>query len=287
MSEKLSEENRALIQQDLGQSYWEPNDCHVWLAAATEGDVNRLLNAAREQGRQSPDREAVSDVVLFICESVLSEFFEVTDMPPAEWDRLNQKVFDALLALPRSEVGKGDGGRTSQSCLTPKSAIGEGGASVDSGSAQNRRHCFICAGADDDQDFDECGVCGRKGVPLPFGASGMSGLGRAVYLARGEPTPDDVPHILEAIRRGKEGKAHSPIGASPAAGSDRAQEDQNPSPNEEDRLRAALTEAMEAMARAFERLHSLPRTTDTQLADRVVRAKEGLRPFLTLGGEHD
>jgi len=46
----LSEQNRALIQRDLGQSYWEPNDGYVWLAAATEGDLNRLLNAARAEG---------------------------------------------------------------------------------------------------------------------------------------------------------------------------------------------------------------------------------------------
>ena len=46
----LSEQNRALIQRDLGQSYWEPNDGYVWLAAATEGDLNRLLDAARAEG---------------------------------------------------------------------------------------------------------------------------------------------------------------------------------------------------------------------------------------------
>jgi len=86
---------------------------------------------------------------------------------------------------------------------------------MDAQSAENR-HCFICAGADDDPDFDECAVCGRKGVPLPYGApygaamhrpreqaAAESPLARAVRLARGEPTPDDVPGILRRIAMAK------------------------------------------------------------------------------------
>lgn len=78
--------------------------------------------------------------------------------------------------------------------------------------------CFICAGADDDPGFDECAVCGRKGMPMEPGApplglaahqSALGGvmrpespLARAVRLARGDIEPDHVPHIIEAWNRG-------------------------------------------------------------------------------------
>lgn len=47
-----------------------------------------------------------------------------------------------------------------------------------------------------------------------------------------------------------------------------------------DDLKGAVIEAITAMARAFERIHSMPRTSDTELAERIDRAKEGLRPVL-------
>lgn len=47
-----------------------------------------------------------------------------------------------------------------------------------------------------------------------------------------------------------------------------------------EKLRDAAEAAVIAMARAFERLHSLPRVTDSELADRVVRSKEELRKAL-------
>lgn len=86
-------------------------------------------------------------------------------------------------------------------------------------SAQNN-WCFICAGADDDPDFDACAVCGRKGAPLPYGAAiynttgvamhdpriglspqrpGERKLAAAIRLARGIPAPDDVPGLLQAL----------------------------------------------------------------------------------------
>lgn len=90
--------------------------------------------------------------------------------------------------------------------------------------AQNHR-CFICAGADDDEGFDECEACRRKAIPLPPGARGTGGsvmlapasrsdpatgldhakranesdLMRAIRLARGIPDPEDVPGSLQAL----------------------------------------------------------------------------------------
>lgn len=79
----------------------------------------------------------------------------------------------------------------------------------------SNKHCFICAGADDDDGFDECAVCGRRAVPLPYGApfgAAMrksedniedrpeSHLAKAIRLARGDPA-DDVEGVLKAIGR--------------------------------------------------------------------------------------
>jgi len=91
---------------------------------------------------------------------------------------------------------------------------------MDDQGAQNH-HCFICAGADDDPDFDECAGCGRKGVPMPYGAPAYSTTGAAMHdprigldpqrpdesklaaavrLARGLPAPEDVPGLLQALQ---------------------------------------------------------------------------------------
>jgi hypothetical protein len=44
-------------------------------------------------------------------------------------------------------------------------------AHVEGGGGAAAAWCFICAGADDDEGFDYCRVCGRVGKPLPHGAS--------------------------------------------------------------------------------------------------------------------
>lgn len=42
-----------------------------------------------------------------------------------------------------------------------------------------------------------------------------------------------------------------------------------------------IADTMTAMARAYERIHSLPRVSDTELAMRTGEAKERLRPYLS------
>lgn len=42
-----------------------------------------------------------------------------------------------------------------------------------------------------------------------------------------------------------------------------------------------ISDTMNAMARAYERIHSMPRVSDTELAKKVDEAKERLRPYLT------
>lgn len=41
-----------------------------------------------------------------------------------------------------------------------------------------------------------------------------------------------------------------------------------------------ISDTMNAMARAYERIHSMPRVSDTELAKKVDEAKERLRPYL-------
>lgn len=41
-----------------------------------------------------------------------------------------------------------------------------------------------------------------------------------------------------------------------------------------------ISDTMTAMARAYERIHSMPRISDTELATRVGETKERLRPYL-------
>ena len=54
---------------------------------------------------------------------------------------------------------------------------------------------------------------------------------------------------------------------------------------EVERLREAATRTLPVMARAFSRLHSLPRVSDSELAADVVKAKEAIRQ--ALGDTHD
>ena len=48
---QLTDKDRALIMNALGQTFYEPDDAYVWLAAADEGDLARLLSAARTQSQ--------------------------------------------------------------------------------------------------------------------------------------------------------------------------------------------------------------------------------------------
>lgn len=204
----LSDQNQARIDALLALTD------HDWdmLRAHRPELLERLRRALRAEGRPSP--EAVDR----LWSIPRGHSYEEAVLSVYGHQPQGQFYEDLNAVLPHPSHGS-----------TPSPERAEGATAAegarDTASATNK-HCFICAGADDDEGFDECAVCGRKAVPLPPGAPygvakqrpineperSESPLARAVRLARGDPA-DDVEGVL---RRFGDAKAKAALSHTPA-----------------------------------------------------------------------